>query len=572
MKIDEAFIAKLKAFQKYHRFWCVFLACLLWMTISNGQATNDPKEDFLYGEYYLEQYKYNEALSFYLSSLKHQPENSNLNYRVGQCYLKIVGEQHQALPYLKKAIHEINENYVAGKYKNSGAPIEAWLFLGDAYHRENKLLDASYAYHKYKELIGDTDKEKTKLIHDRIIALGISNEYQRTEDTVRIINLGQTINSRFSDYNPVLSGDQMVLVYTQYWESYDRIMISRRSPDGWTEPIEINGQIESSGNCYTSAISYYGTELYLIKNVENNYDIYVSEMKDRKWEPMKPLLNKINTRYHESSVCISSDGYYLYFASNRPGGEGGFDIYRANKEEGEWSNVVNLGPIINTGQNEEAPYITMDGSILYFSSNGHETIGNMDIIYSEISETGGWKDPYNIGAPINTTEDDLFYIYFNNTSTGYLSRDMAEGYGKNDLYRVQTGEDPVFAFNELDFLETKYVDKGEIETDNIASSITYTSNEGLAAETADYIFEPDSIPTYTIQVMALKKPIDMEKLDLSHLIVSSGNDGLNRYTYGQYIGWSKALLSLYDIRESGFPDAFIRNIDTIENYAGEISR
>ena len=163
------------------------------------------------------------------------------------------------------------------------------MLLGDACHRDNKLLEASFAYNKYKELIQNSEKEKTILIQDRIVALGISNEQQRDKHNISFINLGQFINSRFSDYNPVLSGNQEVLIYTQFWESYDRIMMSRKTPDGWTVPVEINDQIGSSGNCYTSSISYDGTELYIINHNDNNCDIYVAVMQDSLWGEMKPL-------------------------------------------------------------------------------------------------------------------------------------------------------------------------------------------------------------------------------------------------------------------------------------------
>ncbi|MGD2035249.1 MAG: hypothetical protein PVF73_09355, partial [Bacteroidales bacterium] len=295
------------------------------MIVSNvclfGQATNDPREDFLYGEFYIEQSKFSEALPFYLSSLKHNPENCNINYRVGQCYLNILGKQQKSLPYLEKSVKEIDPHYVAGKYKKNEAPPEAWLLLGDIYHRENMLLKASYAYNKYREFMDESDIEKVRELNERIVALGISLENQRKEKEISLINLGPTINSRFSDYNPVFNGNREVMIYTQYWESVDRIMMTKYTPDGWTEPVELNEQLRSSGNCFTSSLSYDGSTLYLVKLLDDNYDLYVSEMKDSAWGEMKSL-NAINTRHHESSACISSDGYYLYFASDRPGGKG----------------------------------------------------------------------------------------------------------------------------------------------------------------------------------------------------------------------------------------------------------
>jgi len=535
----------------------------------NGQATNDPREDFLYGEYYLEQKRFCEALNFYLSSLKYNPDNCNINYRVGYCYMNILGEQHKALPYLKKSVLEINKKYVAGKYKDGRAPIEAWLLLGDANLRDNNLFEASYAYHKYKEFIDESDKEKHKLIQDRIIALGISKEFQQTKKQVRIINLGRTINTRFSDYNPVLTGDEMIMIYTQFWESYDRVIMTKKTLSGWTQPMEINEQIGSYGNCYTASLSYDGSELYLICNDQNNFDIYVSKMNDSIWEPMSPLSSKINTHYHESSVCISSDGYYLYFASNRPGGEGGFDIYRANREENDWGNVVNLGPAINTERNEEAPFITVDGTSLFFSSNGHETIGNMDIMCSEINEEGGWKKPINLGTPINTTGDDIFFVYYKGTGSGFFSRDIAEGFGKNDIYKIQTGNFTDLAYGEI----VAFVSDSDINSASFIHNSPFalenqTMNKDLISDTTRGNSIDDTLSIYTIQVMALERHKSKKLFSISPLTISLGNDGLHRYTYGEFSVYSEALSILFELRKSGYPDAFIRNINTIQNYQG----
>jgi hypothetical protein len=425
---------------RLHSLLCTVIFLILAIPVSWGQATGDPKEDFLYGEYYLAQGLFHEALPFYLSSLEHNPDNSNINYRIGLCYTRILGEQQNALPYLKKAILEINNHYIDGKYNNTGAPAEAWLLLGDAYLRDDQLLEASRAYHIYKDLIGTSDPEKYEVIMKRISGLGVSYEYQRDQQDIALINMGANINSRFSDYNPVLSGDQKVLIYTQYWESYDRILMSLLGLNGWSVAEDISSKVGSDGSCYSSAISFDGKQLFLVCHDEMAYDIYVSNYTQNGWTKMKPITGKINSRYRESSMSISADGKTIYFASDKPGGEGGFDIYMAQREGSEWTEIENIGKPINTSGNEEAPYISYDGRVLYFSSNGHETVGNMDVLYSELDESENWKEPVNMGVPINTTNDEVFFVYFKDTKTGYHSRDLPEGMGKNDIYRIQTGK------------------------------------------------------------------------------------------------------------------------------------
>lgn len=679
-----------------------------------GQATGDAKEDFLYGEYYLAQGMYAEAIPFYISSLKEKPDNSNINYRIGFCYSKMIGEQHKALLYLKEAVKEVEKNYYEGNYKNTASPIESWMLLGDAYHRINELTNASYSYNEYLKLIGNSDEQRKLLVKRKIEGLGVSYEFQRTENPVVLINFGEVINSRFSDYNPVISGDQKTMIYTQFWETLDKIMITYKTGNTWSVPVEINEQIGSLGDCYTSALSFKGDELFLIKYSNDNYDIYSTKLIDGRWTIMAPLGGKINTKHQESSICISADGNYIYFGSNRPGGEGGFDIYIAEKIGNSWGNIKNLGKVINTKRNEEGPCISYDGTVLYFSSNGHETIGNMDILYSEIDNEGNWQLPVNIGYPINTTSDDLFYIYFKNTKTGYLSRDLTEGLGKNDIYaiveeagvnislgafqikniiesRLNTNDDHIDILhstgdsstipagikpleeiskndvktNSVDLKSENYIPVAgttntpvapivaspglsvniesstlqdqpvetlnnssinendekinepdtvievvirptisetsteKPETINLSASSPETTDtssvkgivkpvseldiaiadisagnniiespqqETFTQEPSDITLISDSIPTYTIQLFALKKPIKVSEINIIPIVVSKGGDGLIRYTTGEYRGWSVALSHLNHLRANGFPDAFIRNIDSISNY------
>ncbi len=694
-----------------------------------GQSTGDPREDFLYGEYYLMRAMYSEALPFYLSALEANPDNSNINYRIGLCYSKMLGEQHNALPYLKKSVLEINKHYVEGKYYSTGAPREAWLLLGDAYLRNDELLNASRAYHEYKNLIGDTKDKMYQEVMRRISVIGISFELQRSGEEIDMTNLGSHINSRFSDYNPVLSGDQKTLVYTQFWESYDRILLSRLTENGWSLPEDISTQIQSDGMCYTSALSFDGKDLYLVCHDEENYDLFVSKNTDGVWSKMEPLPGKVNSKYRESSVAISADGRELYFSSDRPEGEGGFDIYHAVKTGEYWSEVTNLGKPVNTSHNEEAPYITNDGTILYFSSDGHLTVGNMDILYSTMNADGTWQEPLNMGTPVNTTNDDLFFVYFKDYQTGYLSRDIPEGMGRHDIYRIDFDKPsflasdgitvkqisrPIMEFTMDDntkiqssFL-TDRSDMAETENSNAVDTAEYipastniesypgysntvsienqenvfhtenenakniedvnqlnteknsdtvkhlpseeylkphpenynTENVGNHENTSqiedesvkktedayhlndekninpvqyptppvdtsshsenydtmslknledfniidkeadeniesmnklygtDHLtaYESDSVKTYTIQIYALRKPVSMKNIKLKPVNITHGDDGLYRYTIGEYPTIEDAVKILEEIRASGFPDAFIRNVKLIPNY------
>ena len=181
--------------------------------------------------------------------------------------------------------------------------------------------------------------------------------------------------------------------------------------DIWLEPKPIESiNTESHDACI--ALSIDGQTLFMYNNSEENGgDIYYSRLDGDEWGVPVPLPGEVNTKYWEGHMTISSDEKVMYFSSDRPGGLGGRDIYKAEKlANGEWGNVTNLGPTINTSKNEDAPYLHLDKRTLYFSSEGFNSMGGYDVFYSEI-DNGEWTEPINMGCPINTTENDKFYVY-----------------------------------------------------------------------------------------------------------------------------------------------------------------
>ena len=160
-----------------------------------------------------------------------------------------------------------------------------------------------------------------------------------------------------------------------------------------------------------------------INNVKyNNYDLYFSEYKDGEWSRPQSLGPNINRKDSwESQPSLSSDGRILFFASDRPGGLGGSDIWFSQRNsDGTWRKPVNLGPTINTERDERSPFLHTDSKTLYFSSNGHECIGGQDIFYSKLNEKGNWEHPKNIGYPINSDGDDVNFFVSLDGKTGYF--------------------------------------------------------------------------------------------------------------------------------------------------------
>ncbi|MDD5571381.1 MAG: OmpA family protein [Bacteroidales bacterium] len=188
------------------------------------------------------------------------------------------------------------------------------------------------------------------------------------------------------------------------------------------------------------------TEKGVTKTSEySNSDIYYSDNENEKWTPPKSIGDSINgSDSWESHPTVSADGRVLYFSSNRSGGSGGCDLYKIEKnEKGVWGKLTNLGPVINTAGDEVSPFIHTDSQTLYFSSNGHDGLGGLDIFYTKQNENGEWTTPKNLGFPINSIYDDESFFVSTDGKTGYFSSDRKDikGMGGIDLYSFSLYED-----------------------------------------------------------------------------------------------------------------------------------
>lgn len=418
----------------------LFLLQLLFVCNVYSQINDETKSQFHKAEKYIDLEKYQEALDIYLVVLDAVPDNSNINYRVGQCYINLLGQERLALPYLKKAVTNIDEDYKPGDINNPGAPPHAFLLLGDAYHRDEDMKQASIAYHKYRAYMSDDDKA-LKVVSERIMALGVSQgEVRDHARDVVLSNMGDKVNSKSSDYNIVFSGDEKTMVFTRYDKRRDVIFASYLENGSWSIPVDISDQIGSQGDMYASALSYDGKELYVILLTAYDADIYVSEFRSGQWQYADNVGKGVNSKYIESNASISSDGKTLYFSSDRASGVGGFDIFYSTRNESVWSRAENLGEGINTKSNEESPHITNNGKTLYFSSDRPGSIGRMDVYFTRLNGDT-WGVPENMGMPFNSVEDDISFKYYEKYRKGYIARDLPGGLGKLDLYLIQAGAD-----------------------------------------------------------------------------------------------------------------------------------
>ncbi len=257
-------------------------------------------------------------------------------------------------------------------------------------------------------------------------------------------NLGDSINSANDEYLPSLSADDEWLIFTRK-DNQEDFFYSKNLGKTFSKAKALEGTLNTRENEGAQTISPDGNSLYYTacsrKDGFGSCDLYVATRKGNKWVDGRNLGESINTPYWESQPSISSDGKHLFFISNRPGGNGGSDIYvSALKSNGDWSIPENLGKNINTRSDESSPYIHPDGKTLYFSSDGHPGMGGKDLYVSRY-ENGAWQTPTNLGYPINTQANESSLFVNLNGTVAYYAAEKSDSYGKNDIYKFELYED-----------------------------------------------------------------------------------------------------------------------------------
>ena len=381
---------------------------------------------------------YTLALDTYkqIDSLK--PNDAEIKYKMGLCYLNM---SHKSM-----ALKPLLNAQLLG-FQSSGLSFN----LGKAYHFNNQFSQAYSAFDIAKKIIFDS-LTQGKERHAQILRLmqNCKNGMALKLDsqTVKIKNLGASINSKYSEYAPLLNADESNIIFTScrlgslgnkkdpktgnYFE--DIWMASRNDSSQWQVAINMGIPVNTTGHDATASLSSDGQTLIIYRN-EN---LYISYLKGTVWTEPLLLPPTINTEAWESSASLSSDGMRLYFSSNKKGGKGGKDIYVSNKNgKGIWDKAINVGSPINTAFDEESPFIHPNQKILYFSSDRIESIGGFDIFFSKMDTSNVFTTPINIGYPINSAEDELDFVWSADGKRGYFSSIRAGGLGEEDIYVLE---------------------------------------------------------------------------------------------------------------------------------------
>ncbi len=404
---------------------------------SFSQSKIDIKMTFHDAESWVLFEDYKEALPLYQQLYQLYPDNFNIKYRIGQCYLNMPGEKEKAISYLEDAVKNINPKYREGRFRETGAPHDALYYLANAYRINYQLDKALEIYSLFKQNL-DSRVYDSAIVNLQIRSCTNAKTLMGTPLFLKELNLGDNINEAGSEYNPVISDDESIMVFSKSLAFYDAILYSTKSNGAWTAPVNLNEVLKVDRDIYPVSLSGDGTILYIYNSENYDGNIFSSKYENGTWSPIIKLNDNINTKYWESHAVMSHDNSRLYFTSNRKNTIGGLDIYVSSRDtSGDWGPAANLGPAINTPYNEETPFLSKDDKILFFSSRGHMNMGGHDIFYSTLLENGEWSVPVNVGYPVNSTDDDLFFSPLNDGKEGYIAKFSPHGFGRHDIYRLE---------------------------------------------------------------------------------------------------------------------------------------
>jgi len=368
------------------------------------------------------------------------------------CLLNIPGSREMATPFLEQAVRHDHT--------------EAYLELGSARHRQHRFDEAEQLFQRYKKLHFRAVKDDE--VDRRIAMVHYAREMVAAPVDLRIRNMGSTINSTAHDYCPLVTADGNALYFTsrrrgttgdmkdgsgQYFED---IYMARRIDDIWTNAVNLRSPMNTRMHDATVGLNPDGSSMIIFRTnpVNMTGDLYEAVSRNGQWQEPKLMTERINSKHHEPSASIAPGGDEIYFTSDRPGGYGGRDLYRIRRlPNGEWSLPLNLGPNVNTAQDEDAPFIHSDGVTLFFSSKGHSTMGGYDIFKTVLTDPdmNGWSEPENMGYPLNTVNDDIYFSLSEDGQTGFFSSERSGGLGMQDIYQVE------FPGTQLDYIVVRGV-------------------------------------------------------------------------------------------------------------------
>jgi hypothetical protein len=387
------------------------------------------------------------AAAIYDPLQQEHPAELYLKYKLGICGL-FRSDMHE------RSMHLLMEVYAKNHFAED---IE--YYLARAYHYNFRFDDAIATLDKYlggKGLSGPQKRNAEQLKGYCINAKALV----AAPVAAKIGNMTEMINTVNSEYVPLVSSDESLIIYTYRGDEstgglqnedyqpdpfgiyYEDVFMSHKENGAWVKPFGISA-INTNEHDAAIGLSNDGQKLLIFKdNGKDGGDIYMSRLDHSNWTTPVKLEGDVNTKAWEGSASLSADEQTLYFSSERPGGLGGKDIYKATLQpDGSWGNVQNLGALVNTSYDEDAPFIHPDGKTLLFSSKGWNSMGGYDIFSVSAAANGSWSAAKNLGYPINTPDEDIYFVLSADGNRGYYASGKKGGHGLQDIYVVDMPDD-----------------------------------------------------------------------------------------------------------------------------------
>lgn len=504
------------------------LTLLLTYIVSSAQVTNvrkwrkTEKDSLENGLFLYDERSYLQALPIFESIYNNHPSEEFIKYVYAKCGL------------YRSDKHEDSYTILYDIYQKNKRVDDIQYDLALAAHYNNKFdeaLEYLTAYLGTRKLPFE-NRKKAELLKRYI---GHAKYFVANPTKARVTDLGSAINSPDDEYTPAIKADESVMIFTYNGPKSiggRQNMYLQADPNGsYSEDVYMSYKLSNefttafpldslNTNAADAAVSLSndGSVLFTYKNESDNHgDIYQSELVGEHYMKPGKLKGPVNSYSWDGHCSLSPDGKTLYFSSERNGGYGGRDIYKASlSDDGSWQHVVNLGDSINTTDDDDAPFIHPDGKTLFYSSKGRTSMGGYDVFKSVMSPDSTFKRSENLGYPINTTDDDIYFVLAANGENAYYSSGRKGGKGLKDIYQVE----PNFAGPK----PSLYLVKGEVEYDGdeVASVIkvdvistgraygTFTSN----ASSGSYLISLPAGENYKLTYTYKEMPVQVMNVDL----------------------------------------------------------
>lgn len=467
------------------------------------------------------QKQYGSAKENMFKIIKEAPEYSKAQMSMGIFYLENPRPSVKtAKRYLEKAIELCADSVLYSYY-----------YLGKIHFGANEFDKAILCFEHFLKDVNkiETDEDYFE-IKNYLEYAKVSHELLNNPVPFNPIKV-EGISTNADEYLPIISPDNEIALFTRRIKQFlnrgltERMVerevftFSMRNQNGRFEPgWELEYPFNKAENEGAATLTIDNNHLYYTVCIRDpntkylNCDLYHSYYYKGYWSDIESLGDHINNPdTWESQPSVTSDGQTIFFASNRPGGIGGYDIYKINKmEDGSWSKPENLGSPINTTGNEKSPFIHTDSQTLYFSSEGHKGLGGYDIFYSRHDQNGNWMTPKNIGYPINGFDDDLGFFVSTDGYYGYYASNRFDENNKWNLYsfplyeearpqkvlfikgqvEVENNKEPIRARVQLKNMKNKTIKEIQVDTitGKYVAAVLFKEDQVLTVKKEGYVY------------------------------------------------------------------------------------